>query len=47
MAPTAPTTARLSQAQLPANDEPRHDDEDGKSVVGAVDLRRDIDATTD
>jgi len=30
---------------LPANDEPRHTDEDGKSVVGAVDLRRDIDAT--
>lgn len=24
--------------KLPANDEPRHDDEDGKSVVGAVDL---------
>ena len=32
--------------KLPANDEPRHDDEDGKSVVGAVDLRQSIDATT-
>ena len=30
---------------LPANDEPRHD-EDGTSVVGAVDLRTSIDATT-
>ena len=31
---------------LPANDEPRHTDEDGKSVVGAVDLRGNIDATS-
>lgn len=30
---------------LPSNDEPRHTDENGVSIVGAVDLRTDINAT--
>ena len=45
MAPRVYNSATI-KGTLPANDEPRHTDENLKSVVGAVDLRGNIDAAS-